>query len=61
MDLGSDSFIKTFLIRYFGYLINKSKINWVSTSLSRELYGISIRHGLTLFPMKNYQVFLQIF
>ena len=54
-------YLKTILIRHFGYLCKDSKRNWVSASLSSETYVYET--GLTLAPMKNnrWNVSLNIF
>ena len=54
-------FSKKMLIKYFDSLCKYSKRNRVSTLLSSELHCLSIGHGLTLSPMENYLVFLEIF
>ena len=57
MKLSSDCFVKKpFLIQYFDSLCKDSKRNCVSTLLSSKMYALSIREGLTLSPMENYQV-----
>ena len=58
MNLSRDCFVKNFLLQYFDSPCKDSKINWVSTLLSSEMYGLSIVQWLTLSPMENYQVFL---
>ena len=49
---------KLVLIQYFDSSCIVMKRNWVSTLLSSEMYGLSIRQGLTLSHMVIYQVFL---
>ena len=59
MNLSSDCFIKKkFLIESFDYHTKNGNRNWVSAYLSSEMHYLSIRQGLTLSPMENYQVFL---
>ena len=53
MNLSSDFFSKTFLIQYFDSRCKDSKVNRDYILLSSEMYGLSLRQGLTLSPMEN--------
>ena len=51
---------KLFLIPTFENLSKNGKRNWASVVLSSEMHYLSIGQGLTLSPMENYQVPLNI-
>ena len=66
MNLSSDWFINNFLWSKTLAIVPKNgKRNWVSALvkalLSSEMHYLSIGQGLTLSPMENYQVLLEIF
>ena len=46
---------KLLLIKDFDYRSKNGNINWVSALLSSEMHYLSIRQGLTLSPVENYE------